>query len=183
MGSRLHGNLRAVIPTGAFAEISALCGGTEFCSPTLPKNFDLDFQLPAMNETFKVQVLSKDGSIQQVSISPSAGGAWSLLVDGLGMQGQVFEGADLFDALIVLRKQLERNGFRLLCAGARRDVLPSGMARSMGGARQVYVLELGKPATTLIDIFSAATSEEVGTVDEQQSFGRQWMTSLREKMK
>jgi hypothetical protein len=135
-----------------------------------------------MNAILKVQALCNDGSIEQVAISPSARSPWSLLVDGFGMQGQIFEGSDLFDALMILRKQLESNGFRLLCAGARRDVAPSGMARSMGGARKVYILELGKPATALIDIFTAATPEQVGTVNEQQSFRQQWMTSLREKM-
>ncbi|HBJ94215.1 hypothetical protein [Ponticaulis sp.] len=135
-----------------------------------------------MSETFKVQALSNDGSIEPVAISPSARSPWSLLVDGLGMQRQIFEGSDLFDALMILRKELESNGIRLLCAGARRDVSPSGMARSMGGARKVYILELGKPATALIDIFAAAPPEQIGTVKEQQSFRQQWITSLKGKM-
>jgi hypothetical protein len=98
------------------------------------------------------------------------------------MQGRIFEGSDLFDALMSLRKQLEGAGFRLLCAGARRDVYPSGMARSMGNARKAYIFELGKPATELVDIFAEARPEQVGTVDEQQRFRQQWMTSLKEKM-
>ena len=83
---------------------------------------------------------------------------------------------------MILRKQLEGAGFRLLCAGARRDAYPSGMARSMGGARKAYIFELGKPATELVDIFAEAQPEQVGTMDEQQRFRQQWMTSLREKM-
>lgn len=88
----------------------------------------------------------------------------------------------MFDALIVLRKQLESAGLRLLCAGARRDAYPSGMARSMGGARKAYIFGLGKPATELVDIFAEAQPEQVGTVDEQQRYRQQWMASLKEKM-
>lgn len=51
----------------------------------------------------------------------------------------------------------------------------------MGGARKAYILELGKPATKLVDIFAEAPSEQVGTV-EQQLYRQQWMTSLKEKM-
>jgi hypothetical protein len=99
------------------------------------------------------------------------------------MQGRIIEGNDLFDALINLRKELEGKGVRLLCAGARRDAFPSGMARSMGGARKAYIFELGKSATELVDIFADAVPDQVCTVDEQQRLRQQWIASLREKMK
>lgn len=135
-----------------------------------------------MSETFSIPVLSQDGSTERVAISPSASSPWTLAVSGLGMPDRVFKGSDLFDALTILRKQLESDGFRLLCAGARRDAYPSGMARSMGGARKAYIFELGKPATELVDIFTEARPEQVGTVEDQQRFRQQWMTSLKEKM-
>lgn len=135
-----------------------------------------------MSETLTILALAENGSVEQLSISPSASSPWNLAVSGLGMQGRVFEENSLFDALIVLRKQLESAGFRLICAGARRDAYPSGMARSMGGARKAYILELGKPATELVDIFAVTESEQVGTVQEQKCYRQQWMASLRDKM-
>jgi len=136
-----------------------------------------------MIEVIKILALSEDGTVDQVIVSPSVSSPWTLVVNGLGMHGRVFEGSDLFDALMRLRKQLEGDGFRLLCAGARRDAYPSGMARSMGNARKAYVCELGKPATELVDIFGEARPAQVGTVDEQQRFRQQWMTSLKEKIR
>lgn len=135
-----------------------------------------------MSESLSILALSETGSSERIVVSPSGGSPWNLVVSGLGMQRRVFEGSDLFDALMILRKHLERSGFRLLCAGARRDTYPSGMARSMGGGRKAYVFELSKPATELVDIFAEARPEQVGSVDEQQLFWQQWMTSLKEKL-
>ena len=135
-----------------------------------------------MSEIFKILALSADGSTEQVVISPSVSSPWSLVVSGLGMQGRIIEGSDLFDALMILRKELEGKGFSLLCAGARRDASPSGMTRSMGGARKAYIFELGKSATELVDIFAEALPDQIGTVDEQLRLRQQWMSSLREKM-
>ncbi|WP_395780906.1 hypothetical protein [Aquidulcibacter sp.] len=136
-----------------------------------------------MSEAFKILALSANGSTEQLIISPSVSSPWNLVVSGLGMQGRIIEGNDLFDALINLRKELEGKGVRLLCAGARRDAFPSGMARSMGGARKAYIFELGKSATELVDIFADAVPDQVCTVDEQQRLRQQWIASLREKMK
>lgn len=131
----------------------------------------------------RIDALSADGRVESMVLTPSAGPPWRLAVRGLGMSGEAFEGEDLFGALVALRKHLERLGWRLLCAGARRDVYPSGMARGMGSARTAYVTEIGKPALDLVDIFGEALPEQVGTVDEQQLFRQEWIASLREKMK
>lgn len=50
------------------------------------------------------------------------------------------------------------------------------------GEAKVYILEQGKQATELVDIFAEARPEQVGTVDEQQRFRQQWITSLKEKI-
>jgi hypothetical protein len=121
----------------------------------------------AVSEAIKIPAVSAGGVVEQVSISPSVRSPWTLVVSGLGMQSRAFEGNDLFDALTALRKDLENLGFRLLCAGARPDVYPSGMARSMGNARKAYICELGRPATELVDIFAGARPEQVSTLSEQ----------------
>jgi hypothetical protein len=63
---------------------------------------------------------------------------------------------DLFEALADLRQSLEEQGIRLFCNGARTDVWPSGMSRSMSGGRKAYVLRLGTHARDLVDIFDGA---------------------------
>ncbi len=136
-----------------------------------------------MTEEHRIDALSADGRVEPLVVSPSAEPPWRLAVTGLGMRAETFEGEDLFGALLKLRERLEGLGWRLLCAGARRDVYPSGMARSMGSARKAYVSELGKPATELVDIFGEAPPSQVGTLDEQRRFRQKWISSLREKMK
>ena len=89
-----------------------------------------------MNQMFHIKVLLPDGATEHGVISPSSGPPWTLTFSGLGMVDQPFSGADLFDALIALRRRLEDLGCRLLCAGARRDVYPSGMSRTMGGGTE-----------------------------------------------
>lgn len=99
------------------------------------------------------------------------------------MQQREFSGDDLFDALVKLRTQLERHGCQLLCKGARPDVFPSGMSRSMGGGRQAYIMRLGKPARMedLVDIFDFAAAEQVDVVDAQKEFREKWINSLQAK--
>jgi hypothetical protein len=136
-----------------------------------------------MNQSVRIKAVLPSGAIEEVAISPSCSPPWTLNFSGLGMRDHTFSGTDLFGALVALRRHLEGMGYRLLCAGARRDVYPSGMARAMGSARKAYVFELGKPAQDVVDIFAQAQLEQVGTVDEQEQFRQEWIGSLRKKMK
>lgn len=115
-------------------------------------------------------------------VEPAYSFPWKLRVFGEGLNGDEFVGDSLFDALTALRLHFEAQGSRLICAGARRNVYPSGMARSMGSARKAYMMEIGYPATVLVDIFDRADPEEVGTVNEQLQFRQLWIASLREKL-
>jgi hypothetical protein len=106
---------------------------------------------------------------------------WIAFCDLDGVQ-QRFEAADLFDALSAAREYFDARGCALLCAGARRDVWPSRMSRSMGGGRKAYITELGKQArrACLIGIFDHAAPETIGTVEEQRAYHRDWIDSLGE---
>ncbi|HEY0395515.1 MAG TPA: hypothetical protein VGD01_13540 [Candidatus Elarobacter sp.] len=87
---------------------------------------------------------------------------------------------DYFSAMIELRRRLEREGLVPLINAARRDVWASGMAREMGAGLRAYVLVPGRRSNTthLISIFEPASTEDVGTVDEQERFMHAWVTSL-----
>jgi hypothetical protein len=89
-----------------------------------------------------------------------------------------FRETDIFKAMQTLREYLEAKDCQLLCAGARPDVWPSGMSREMGGGRKAYVMQLGKPATELVDIFDYAEPAAVGTVQQQREFVEAWFASL-----
>lgn len=132
-----------------------------------------------MGEQFNIDVLYSDGRGDKVVLSVSMTHPRQLSCTGLGMHDRVFGGDDLFDALILLRNELEAMNCLLLCAGARPDVYPSGMSRGMSGGRMAYVCEIGKSASIIVDIFSPALAQDVGTVEEQMSFRQRWIAVFR----
>jgi hypothetical protein len=133
-----------------------------------------------MTENKTVEIRHRDGRIEKCSVNVPNTPPWRLAFLGAGMENQEFSGRDLFDALNELRKILENKGFQLLCAGARRDVFPSGMSRDMSGGRKAYINRLGHPArqTDLVDIFEYADAE-LGSVSQQAEFHKQWINSLQ----
>ncbi|WP_163504679.1 hypothetical protein [Fodinicola acaciae] len=75
---------------------------------------------------------------------------------------------DLFECLVVVRRQLELRGISLCCEGARSDVFPSGMARQMGGGRKAYRhFAAGEQRPQLVDIFASTDCSKICRVDEQ----------------
>jgi hypothetical protein len=87
--------------------------------------------------------------------------------------------ADYFDCLVTVRRVLEQEGGLILCQGARRDVWPSGMARSMGAGLKAYALVNGRTPSTqhLVAIFDPAEPLTVGTVAEQEQTRDEWLAS------
>jgi len=131
-----------------------------------------------VRETHTIQVQMPDREIGALAVEVFEDPSCKLVVRGLGLISREFHGEDLFEALIGLRIALERMGCRLLCAGARADVYPSGMARDLGSARKAYILRIGFPGVDLIDIFTSAAPELIGTVEEQQKFYDKWMQNF-----
>jgi hypothetical protein len=91
---------------------------------------------------------------------------------------------DLFAALAVARRELEVQGVRLACNGARLGVWPSGMLRQAGYGRRAYVLTtpptVVRPST--VDIFEPAPESSVlATVDEQHEWFRRYWDSVTRK--
>jgi hypothetical protein len=54
------------------------------------------------------------------------------------------------------------------------------MARQMGGARKVYITQLGRPTAwaDLVPTFAATTVNALGTVEEQDEYHARWLESL-----
>ena len=133
----------------------------------------------------KETVISKarlsDGAVKELRLEVSVDvprELWQIQLNDFEEDVVCFRETDLYKAMQALREYLEAKGCQLLCAGARPDVAPSGMSRSMGGGREAYVMHLGKQATELIDIFAYAAPAVVGTVQEQREYFQAWIASL-----
>jgi hypothetical protein len=128
-----------------------------------------------------IKAMNAQGVTVALDLQASSNAPWTLRVSGLDSDCKEFTGNDLFEALVALRREVEARGMRLLCAGAHRDVYPSGMSRSMGSARNAYVMKHGQPAVVTVDIFEYADPDQVSTIEDQRYFRDQWAQSLHEK--
>jgi hypothetical protein len=134
-----------------------------------------------MSERKLVRVQFRDGVIEERSVEIMPAPCWEFVFSGVALGTRRFSADDLFEAMILLRLELEALGAQLLCGGARTDVFPSRMSRDMGGGRSAYLTRLGSPAlpSDLVDIFDTAGVETVGSVQEQATFHNAWLASLR----
>jgi hypothetical protein len=79
-----------------------------------------------------------------------------------------FTGTDVFECLTQLRTELAKLGCKPLCAGARLDVYPSGMARDMGNGLSVQVLGLDDQENIkYVSIFDYAEPDLIASVEDQ----------------
>ena len=81
-----------------------------------------------------------------------------------------------FDALAVVRRRIEPDGWRVGVQGARRDTYPSGMQREAGGGDHICVLRIGEGVIGTVDTFEPIDPEQAVSVDEQR---RHWVAWLR----
>jgi hypothetical protein len=133
-----------------------------------------------MNDIKHLKVQMKDNTIKDCIIMLSDGPPWKLFFSGVELGVQEFVCEDIFESLRALREELEKIDAKALCAGARPEVFPSGMAREMSGGRKAYITRLGFPSlrTDLVDIFDYADPGKVGSVAQQNAFHKQWIDSL-----
>jgi hypothetical protein len=85
-----------------------------------------------------------------------------------------FMEGDVFECLTQLRLELAKSGYKPLCAGARLDVYPSGMARDMGNGLSAQVMST-EPTTEWKDvqhvhIFDYAEPDSIASVEEQFNY-------------
>jgi len=98
----------------------------------------------------------------------------------LGSQTFNATASDYFEALCMIRRQLEPFGIRPACYGASLNVFPSGMARDMGGGLHAYRLTLGQAGRIedLVSIFETGEDIQPATVEEQSAFHDSWLNSF-----
>lgn len=126
----------------------------------------------------KVQVVGGDDDEQIVLLDERVGATCRLtcLVRG---ETVVVDESDFFRALQTIRRRgLQPKGLIPFCYGASLNVWPSGMARDMGLGLKAYRMEMGRPATELVDIFAEGSDVIPSLVAEQDAFARDWFASL-----
>lgn len=120
-------------------------------------------------ETVSLQTVGADGGMRDVIVRISTPSACliELLDDG---SRTVIRGADHFDCLAQLRRQLEREGRLLCCQGARPNVHPSGQLRQFTDGRLAYVLpsDAQNEESETVDIFAPALPGEVVSLEDQR---------------
>lgn len=90
------------------------------------------------------------------------------------------EDVSFFEALVQIREKLEQNGILVACNGALKNVYPSPMMLRMGTGRTAYVLHLGHHAkmSDVVDIFDSNILGEWCSVNKQQAYYQEWLSSL-----
>ncbi len=90
------------------------------------------------------------------------------------------ESGDYFECLVDLRRTIEKEGGKVLCQGARRDVFPSPMQRRTAGGLSAYIQRLGEKAfePDTVNVLDEAEADLVGTVEEQRAYHEAWLVSL-----
>jgi hypothetical protein len=105
---------------------------------------------------------------------------WRIMLEIPGEETFESISYDLFECLKEIRLNMAPHRLTVCVAGARRDAWPSGMSGDMGGAALVYIHRIGRQPSyeDLVSIFSDASCEMIGSVDEQSEFVEQWEKSL-----
>lgn len=133
-----------------------------------------------MSEIKELVTIQGDSSSGTVRIKISMHPTCCITTLASGEESVIYKADDLFAALVKLRLDLESRHVFVACNGARKDVFPSGMAREMSRGRKAYVLKLGlRPdRDEVVDIFDAASPEQLGSVKEQQDYFIAWRESF-----
>ncbi|MCD4501286.1 hypothetical protein [Chromobacterium vaccinii] len=132
-------------------------------------------------KSIHVEITSLSGEREPCEIEFTQGVPVTMTIQNTRFGELSFTDSNLFVALSSFRRLLEQEGYLLLCNGARKDAYPSRMTLQMGGGRKVYLLRSGKQAKRedMVDIFDAATIEQVCGVDEQRVAYEEWVRSLK----
>jgi hypothetical protein len=87
---------------------------------------------------------------------------------------------DFFEALCVIRRELEKDGVMPFCYGASLKVYPSGMSRQMSAGKAAYKMEMGKQTqrSDVVRIFEHGPDVIPSTVEQQRAFFDEWIRCL-----
>lgn len=93
---------------------------------------------------------------------------WVVEIISAGFGTARADADDAFEALCIIREELEPFGWRIGVAGAQADVWPSGMARDQGGGLRAYRMTAERVGD-LVDTFEPVDPETITTVTLQRA--------------
>jgi hypothetical protein len=136
-----------------------------------------------MEKNRDVELLTPEGKMLTVRLFFPASPPWYLEFFRSGGEWKVYEGDDLFDCVTAMRGDLEKEGIKLLCNGARKDVFSSKRSRQVDGGVTAYELVPGCRATEdkLVDLFEYAPPAVIASVEEQKHYFQDWLNSVKQK--
>lgn len=94
--------------------------------------------------------------------------SWTVTIESAGFGRAEAQADDAFEALCIIREELEPFGWLIGVAGAQGDVWPRGMARDQGGGLRAYRIAAER-AGELVDTFEAVDPATVTTVALQRA--------------
>ena len=113
--------------------------------------------------------VSREGLVRDATVSwRFARTNWVVEIVSAGFGRAEAQADDAFEALCIIREELEPFGWRIGVAGAQADVWPSGMARDQGGGLRAYRIAAER-AGELVDTFEPVDPETVTTVALQRA--------------
>lgn len=114
--------------------------------------------------------VSRDGIVREAMVSwrLDESYAWIVEIRSSGFGTAQARADDAFEALCLIRDELEPFGWRIGVAGAQSDVWPSGMARDQGGGLRAYRMTTGQ-IEDLVDTFEPVDPETTTTVAVQRA--------------
>lgn len=134
-------------------------------------------------DLYHLAAYSPEHGIHDVTLAVREAGDEYIITSKLPMSDELLSGQadDCFAALQIIRRAAEGRNWSICCKGARHNVWPSAMSRSMGGGVTAYVLEMGQPGRmdSMVEIFDADTPESYSSVADQEAYAHAWFESLR----
>ncbi|HWM15332.1 MAG TPA: hypothetical protein VNP97_01975 [Microbacterium sp.] len=113
--------------------------------------------------------VSRDGVVDDATIAwRTEDRLWVVAIDSPAFDPVQARAHDAFEALCLVRDELEPHGWRIGVAGAQADVWPSGMARDQGGGLRAYRMTEERVGD-LVDTFEPVDPATVTTVAEQRA--------------
>jgi hypothetical protein len=134
---------------------------------------------PARPQSPQKVSASHGGLIHEVRISwwQTEDWQWVVVVNSPDLGAVERRANDAFEALCLVREELEPRGWRLGVAGAQADVWPSGMARDQGGGLSAYRLG-GVSVQEVVFTFSPVDPGTVTSLAEQRAEADRYFSQL-----
>ncbi len=126
--------------------------------------------------------VSRDGIAREATVTWRliSSYSWSVTLHSSGFGTAEARADDAFEALCLVREELEPFGWLIGVAGAQADVWPSGMARDQGGGLKAYRMT-SEQVGDLVDTFDPVDPSTVTTVAVQRAETERMLDEIRRR--